>query len=384
MIELIYNEEEASVKEGVQLPEPKNVKQIGAPRLYKKIYMEDFVHLYLLQYSKETQSQNRFAILLGNSLRAGGKRHIYIKSALPIEVLGEKQGKYLFTEKVWGNIYEECEKYFPEQEILGWFLARPGFEVEKTPVIEETHCTYFSGAEKVLFMLEPLEGESAFFGFDGNRFAKQSGYYIYYDRNDPMREFMMSKNEYRKKINEKPDVVIGNYRKILQEKQRKNGNRKKKVISYGARAVAVMGIFAGIFALKEQAEKIMWMEPKISELQTEEMEALSDEVIVEELPGNVTLEELPIAEESIQVEELVEEETIKEELPEKSEELNEVLVETVHDAPTYEEYIVQAGDTLVGISRKAYGTDEKVAEICQLNEIENGDYIQVGEIILLP
>ena len=32
MIELIYNEEEASVKEGVQLPEPKNVKQIGAPR----------------------------------------------------------------------------------------------------------------------------------------------------------------------------------------------------------------------------------------------------------------------------------------------------------------------------------------------------------------
>lgn len=384
MIELIYNEEEASVKEGVQLPEPKNVKQIGAPRLYKKIYMEDFVHLYLLQYSKETQSQNRFAILLGNSLKSGGKRHIYIKSALPIEDLGEKQGKYLFTEKVWGNIYEECEKYFPEQEILGWFLARPGFEVEKTPVIEETHCTYFSGAEKVLFMLEPLEGESAFFGFDGNRFAKQSGYYIYYDRNDPMREFMMSKNEHRKKINEKPDVVIGNYRKILQEKQRKNGNRKKKVISYGVRAVAVMGIFAGIFALKEQAEKIVWMEPKISELQTEEMEALSDEVIVEELPGNVTLEELPIAEESIQVEELAEEETIKEELPKKSEELNEVLVETVHDAPTYEEYIVQAGDTLVGISRKAYGTDEKVAEICQLNEIENGDYIQVGEIILLP
>ena len=384
MIELIYNEEEASVKEGVQLPEPKNVKQIGAPRLYKKIYMEDFVHLYLLQYSKETQSQNRFAILLGNSLKSGGKRHIYIKSALPIEDLGEKQGKYLFTEKVWGNIYEECEKYFPEQEILGWFLARPGFEVEKTPVIEETHCTYFSGAEKVLFMLEPLEGESAFFGFDGNRFAKQSGYYIYYDRNDPMREFMMSKNEHRKKINEKPDVVIGNYRKILQEKQRKNGNRKKKVISYGVRAVAVMGIFAGIFALNEQAEKIVWMEPKISELQTEEMEALSDEVIVEELPGNVTLEELPIAEESIQVEELAEEETIKEELPKKSEELNEVLVETVHDAPTYEEYIVQAGDTLVGISRKAYGTDEKVAEICQLNEIENGDYIQVGEIILLP
>lgn len=384
MIELIYNEEEASVKESVQLPEPKNVKQIGDPRLYKKIYIEDFVHLYLLQYSKETQSQNRFAILLGNSLRAGGKRHIYIKSALPIEGVGERQGKYLFTEKIWGNVYEECEKYFPEQEILGWFLARPGFEVEKTPVVEETHCTYFSGAEKVLFMLEPLEGESAFFGFDGNRFAKQSGYYIYYDRNDPMREFIMSKNEQRKKTNEKPDVVIGNYRKILQEKQRKNGDRKKKVISYGAQAAAVLGIFAGIFALKYQAEKITWMEPQVSEVRTEEMEAVSDDVIVEELPGNVTTEELPVAEETIQVEEIEEEVPVEEELPVNTEESKKLPEETNPEVPVYENYTVQAGDTLAGISRKVYGTDKKVADICQLNEIVNGDYIQVGEIILLP
>ena len=28
--------------------------------------------------------------------------------------------------------------------------------------------------------------------------------------------------------------------------------------------------------------------------------------------------------------------------------------------------------------------DDMVAKICELNEIENGDYIQVGEIILLP
>ena len=51
---------------------------------------------------------------------------------------------------------------------------------------------------------------------------------------------------------------------------------------------------------------------------------------------------------------------------------------------TYVKYIVQEGDTLAKISRDHYGSDEMISEICSLNEISNGDYIQVGEIILLP
>ena len=72
-------------------------------------------------------------------------------------------------------------------EILGWFLSKRGLAVEKTAVIEETHRTYFSGADKVLFMMEPLQCDCAFFAFDGNRFMKQNGYYIYYEKNEPMR-----------------------------------------------------------------------------------------------------------------------------------------------------------------------------------------------------
>ena len=45
---------------------------------------------------------------------------------------------------------------------------------------------------------------------------------------------------------------------------------------------------------------------------------------------------------------------------------------------------LQAGDTLVKICREKYGTDEMIGQICALNEILDGDYIQEGEIILLP
>ena len=47
MIELIYNEEEEFTSEERTFEEPKNIKQIGDPKDYKKIYIEDYVHTFL-------------------------------------------------------------------------------------------------------------------------------------------------------------------------------------------------------------------------------------------------------------------------------------------------------------------------------------------------
>ena len=387
MIELIYNEEETTLAPEKKLPEPKSIKQIGEPREYKKIFIEDFVHTFLLQYSQNKGHKAGIAVLTGNSERSGGKRHLYIKGALPVEDVTEKQGKYFFTEKLWGNIHQECEKYFPGQEIMGWFLSRPGFTIQQNVIMEETHRTYFSGADKVLFVTEPVEGECAFFGFDGNRFARQSGYYIYYEKNEQMRELIMEKNKEREQIsvNEKPDVVMANFRKILKEKQEQNEKRKKKAISYGTKVAAAMILFVGAIAFKNQIDKLEVPESVLppQKLEEQSMEVSGDDVLVEELPGNV--EEFPG--EHYDESELFSEEDalpVIEEEREKEGELEEPAEETMAGTPVYEEYIVQSGDTLAKISREFYGTDEKISEICILNNITNGDYIQAGEIILLP
>lgn len=47
-------------------------------------------------------------------------------------------------------------------------------------------------------------------------------------------------------------------------------------------------------------------------------------------------------------------------------------------------YVVQRGDTLIGICVRQYGSDARVAEICALNNISNPDDIKVGEKIFLP
>lgn len=100
---------------------------------------------------------------------------------------------------------------------------------------------------------------------------------------------------------------------------------------------------------------------------------MTEEVIVEELPG--AIEEVPVFAEAEEFPETVAEEPIPEETDSE-----EAFAEQI----TYVEYVVQAGDTLAKISREHYGTADRVAEICSLNGISNGDYIQAGEIILLP
>lgn len=62
--------------------------------------------------------------------------------------------------------------------------------------------------------------------------------------------------------------------------------------------------------------------------------------------------------------------------------------QTPSSAPTQETkpqtYTIKDGDTLIGISIKNYGTDNRVSEICMLNKINDPDDIKSGQKILLP
>ena len=203
-----------------------------------------------------------------------------------------------------------------------------------------------------------------------------------------MRDFIMEKKIHKQTSgNEKPDVAMANYRKILKEKKAQNEKRKKKAVSYGTKVAAALVLFVGAVAFRNQTDQFEKMQQQISIMSQEEatMPASSEEVVVEELPGDVEEqpEEIPVTEE-LHPEEIQSEELEQEEVqPEEAEEPQESQ-ETSVQAPVYEEYVVQAGDTLAKISRDFYGTNEKISEICNLNGIMDGDYIQAGEIILLP
>ena len=48
------------------------------------------------------------------------------------------------------------------------------------------------------------------------------------------------------------------------------------------------------------------------------------------------------------------------------------------------EHIIAKGETLISISKKYYGDESKVSLICEKNNIQDADNIQIGQKIILP
>jgi LysM repeat protein len=51
---------------------------------------------------------------------------------------------------------------------------------------------------------------------------------------------------------------------------------------------------------------------------------------------------------------------------------------------TYKKYTVQKGDTILGISKKYYGSTEKAAQIIEINNLTDADKLYIGQEIKLP
>ena len=50
----------------------------------------------------------------------------------------------------------------------------------------------------------------------------------------------------------------------------------------------------------------------------------------------------------------------------------------------YKKYIVQQGDTILGIAKKNYGSTEKAAQIIDINNLTDANKLYVGQEIKLP
>ena len=78
---------------------------------------------------------------------------------------------------------------------MGLALGKAGQTMELTPAVEAAHRKYFAGRDKVLMLIDILEGEELFFVYEQGYLQKREGYYIYYEKNLAMQEYMIYKRE---------------------------------------------------------------------------------------------------------------------------------------------------------------------------------------------
>ena len=215
MIEIVY-EKEKQKSEGNEsfFRIPNNIRQIGEVGGSQKIYIEDYAYTYLCRISSENLSKGIGAVLLGQANWKEGISYLFVKSAVSLPDMEVSEEHLEFTQEIWNHVYEKNKEYFPDQEIVGWFLSIPGCSMELHQIICQTHLDHFGGSDKILFVMEPLEKEEAFYRYEEGKMSRQTGFYVYYEKNEPMHNFLIAQNEkLEKKTEEVDDSAVHSLRK---------------------------------------------------------------------------------------------------------------------------------------------------------------------------
>lgn len=232
---------------------PKNIRQIGSPAGHTKVYIEDYVITFLNSLSMDKNTYVRGAILFGEKKQIGNDLVIFIRGAIEGQNLELDLDETVFDDEVWREIYQQKERLFSGLDVIGWALLRMGFSVRLNDKIKKTHFENFPGEGKVLYMMDDLEGEDAFYVFRGEDLSRQNGYYIYYEKNPMMQNYLVERRQdikevqtYEKMMESRRDEkLIQQFREKISKKTKSN-QRKGRIRNIStAAAVTIMMIMGG-------------------------------------------------------------------------------------------------------------------------------------------
>lgn len=428
MIEVIYKDEKQEVNDGeTGWNLPKNIRQIGLAGENYRIYIEDYVYTFLHRAAQAKCQQEEdsgiLAVFLGENRWQSGTGYTFIRGALLADA-GEITEEHIeITQNMWQKIHEEQEKYFEGQEIVGWFLARQSLPMVVSELIGKVHRNQFGG-EKILMLMDTAEQEEAFFRYENNFLVRQSGYYIYYEKNTQMQNYMLEKNpEIQEESQETvQDDAVRAFRSLIQKKKKEEPEEteeKTSVFSYAATACIVLALAVvgvrfyrnyqvgqNIEGETRTASADIMQETEITQIPAASVQQVTPTSWAEltESPKitptaeptliptvTISAEEAQIykeesdtrkAQRRIQQKKQNEEESTGQD--NSGQASSDQDSETTSAMQTWGSYTIRPGDTLYQISIENYGTMDKVADICRANGISENEIIYPGQIIVLP
>ena len=253
--------------------------------------------------------------------------------------------------------------------------------------------------------MELTEKEEAFFRYENNFLNRQMGYYLYYEKNPQMQNYMIEKNpEFcEEKSDEVKDEAVHTFRSIIQKKNKEKNPEAEdhtSVFSYATAACLALALvlaggrfYQNYHEIREkgQSEQTIQTEDNSTKNRTQQVAStevtlvpvtntpvvtpettatLTPGAVTTETPGNKT-EQTDLYKEEADVRKAQKRQQAKQK-------------ETSASPTTKNTYVIRPGDTLYQISISNYGTMDKVAEICRENGIAEDEIIYPGQIIVLP
>jgi len=427
MIEII--QQTAKTEENLESRLPKNIRQIGNPEKDFRIYMEDYVYTYLHPaqlYGCEIGVFPRMLILVGEIEHFSNRSCAFISGAVQVENERFPEEVPELNDAAWRRVKKEMQQFFDKCQIVGWVLDIPVNALEITPEIEDMHRTNFLNNFQFFFLMDSKEREEAFYTWKEGRLTRKEGYFIYYEKNPQMQEYMISRRQEHfgehPPIEDVDDEAARTYRAMMMERKENSFKRHSRIFSYAISSLMVVALCSVTVLLIGYIRRMDHMEETLTvmsvAMESTEQERVSQpgEVAVETISSNIVPAEDIQGEVQQDPEDIMAEGQPENVLPEPSggalageqqpenqEEPNVSATEKPKDETesSYEEetppvlteaqvclqqgyYIVKAGDSLEKVCFKIYGSYDKLEEICRLNGIENQNTIFAGQKITLP
>lgn len=438
MIEIIREESWDSSYEKMQLP--KNIKQIGMPDIGDRIYIENQTYQYMHPF-RGTEDKAVY-VMLGRFENYGGRQCTFIESAILLEEIDFEGPLPVWNDDTWAYLYRKLNHSYDEMVIVGWAMDICGELPNISGPLERMHSSYFGGAHQLLFLMDSLEREESFYGLKNGYLSRREGFYIYYDKAIPDRlnaareslkeeEQFLSENDKEEPINYQPRQRSA-YREYLESQ---NIKKEKNHISYTSTFFLAVVAITLVFAAVRNYEKMNLMEETLAKMNANQTVAVSETTTetsglqVEQISGTIT----PIEQSSEVLSDQIIGQTIGQTTEQGIERTNgqeaSGIAESVQSADKSEStqttsmsedaqgtdatntanvanvtntteaasvtatsnpyleqgyYIVQSGDSLVGICKKVYQTTAMLDKICEVNGLEDPDAIYEGQYLTLP
>ena len=425
---------------------PANIKQIGSIGSGIRIYMEDYVCTFLHQYATSGGYEERLAYLIGRHMLIDNQPFLFISGAIYGMYAEKMEGYTRFSHQSAEYAEAMLEEHFPGQEIVGWMQSQPSYGTYLNQHYGAYHLRQFTKPYQVLFVMDPLERVNTFYTANptaatpAERLAEVSGYFIYYEKNVNMHEYMLTnksidyakqptfveltppkleeeytphhntyddyEDEYddRSHMTNPKDAILRH--KVSGAKRRGNRTEQKRTSSLlsGLCAVLFVVVFVMGVGLIRSQDRIDRMEGEIRQLVTSHRNLFAQisnpefaPVFAEVSPPAVSVYNIetqqdtlgavapytPSATEELPPSAIIEQTPTPEPEPlaplPQAYQSAEVLIPSIPAT-----YTIQPGDSLHAISIYFFGDIAMTSEIMALNDIDDPDLIVVGRTIALP
>jgi tetrahydromethanopterin S-methyltransferase subunit F len=354
-----------------------------------------------------------------------GTPYAFVDGAVEMEDVEVDGERIIFSESSWKKAYQCIENAFPKRTVQGWFLCGgPGSQLSPLNYWKQ-HGQYFAGKNQLMYLNHGIDGEEAIYITSEDGFYRLKGHCIYYERNQMMQDYMVTRKDVRR-------VETGSHEKVVKDFRQRMTARKEQAES-GHKAVGALGMLCGALAvavlaggvayfnnynrLRQMESVLVSVLPAGTADWTDYQKQKSEEpdFIIEEVSGDIlptkkgveetgesygSTEENKEDAEEAQTEPAEDGGAISESgdmEPETAEETagENVPPETLAPQPSGTEkeaaaatgfriYEVGDGETLYGICFRVYGNLKRREEICRLNALDDENRILAGQKLILP